>query len=516
MKLSVLTHKLDAAHVLPGKGTAGEDPEIRGLCYRSDHACAGFVFVAMQGANTDGHDYIADAVSRGAVAVVVEKSVSADVMVIKVSDARRALAIMADTFYDSPSKRMKLIGITGTNGKTTTMCLLEHILRQNHYKTGVIGTIDCHFDDHIIAGTLTTPEAPDLQSRLARMAKAGVTHVIMEVSSHGVVQDRIFGCCFAMGIFTNLSRDHLDFHGSMDAYRAAKKAFFTTYIHGDAVAVINCDTDEGARLAAELNDVKKIIVETDSSQPNEKDSGTGTIWAENLSFDQKGISGRVLCHGDGFDFHSPLVGRFNLENIMCAVAASLELGVEPEVIRNAIATFTNVSGRLERVANNSSRYVFVDYCHTPDALENVLRNLKEIVPGRLICVFGCGGDRDRGKRPLMGTIAANIADIAIVTSDNPRTESPQAIIAEILEGVRLTGKLEVAPDLQGADCMKNGYAVEPDRSKAIEMGIRVSNPGDVVLIAGKGHETYQIIGTTINSFDDRVHAQQALAKYGME
>lgn len=510
MKLSALIDAVNPLQV-SGSGTGKKDPVVTGVCYRSDRAAPGSVFVAVKGAKTDGLAFVEDAVSRGAVAVVAEKPVDADATIILVPDARKAMATMADAFYGAPSAKLFLTGITGTNGKTTTAFILEHILKENGFKTGVIGTIDCHFGDTIIPGALTTPESPDLQERLARMADAGVTHAIMEVSSHGVVQDRVFACRFDMGIFTNLSQDHLDFHGNMDAYREAKTGFFTGYMNRGATAVINCDSDEGRKLAAGLKAGLK--------QGNVLSVGTDKacdVWAQNISCTHAGISGRMVLPSGDFDFHSPLVGRFNLENILCAVGAGFSMGVDPETMRKAVATFAAVPGRLEKVAGYSSRSVFVDYSHTPEALENVLATLQSIVPGRVICVFGCGGDRDRGKRPQMGKIAATLADIVIVTSDNPRTEPPEKIIADILTGVRQTEIAEISAKQLGSGVEKGVYAVVQDRSDAIDLGIRISRSGDGVLIAGKGHETYQIIGQKTIDFDDRVQAKKALSKYGIE
>ena len=515
MKLSALIEAVNPLETIFRNGAATTDPEIRRICYRSDRADDLSVFVAVRGGTSDGHEYAGDAVRRGAVAVVAERPVDVGAAVILVSDTRRAMAIMADALYGSPSSRLKLIGITGTNGKTTTACLLEHILKDGGFRPGVIGTIDSHFGETVIQGSLTTPEAPDLQERLARMADAGVDHVVLEVSSHGVVQDRIFGCRFDMGIFTNLSRDHLDFHGTMDAYRKAKTDFFTGYMGDSSTMIINCDADEGKRLAAALTRGTVMTVGTDSPGDPAVNAPAFDVRGEKASFDHSGISGRIRFPSGKIDFHSPLVGRFNLENILCAAGAAFALGVDPETIGSALATFAVVPGRLEKVANRSGRQVFVDYSHTPEALENVLVSLRPIVAGRLICIFGCGGDRDNGKRPLMGKIAATLADLAIVTSDNPRTEPPERIISEILEGVRQTKAVEMAAERLGSHFEKGAYTVVPDRSNAIDTGVRVSLAGDAILIAGKGHETYQILGRHTIDFDDRVQAQKALARHGM-
>ncbi len=518
MKLQRLINAASPLRVTPEGRTDPEQLDISGICYRSDRAEPGSLFVAIKGARSDGRAYAGDAVRRGAVAVVGEDPVDVGATVIQVKDARAAMAAMACEFYGRPSERMTLVGITGTNGKTTTCCLLEHILTESGLHAGVIGTIDCHFGTTVIPGSLTTPESSDLQERLARMADAGVTHVIMEVSSHGVAQQRIAGCRFAAGIFTNLSQDHLDFHGDMDAYRAAKTAFFTDYLTGDAAVLVNCDNDEGRRLAGVLEG--RTITSLGVSEAEE---GTRRdVSAIDTVLDPTGITGRLALPTGVFDFHSPLVGRFNLENILCAAGAAHILGVSGSGIAYALAGFFSVPGRMEKIANDSDRHVFVDYSHTPDALENVLVTLRATVPGRLICIFGCGGDRDRGKRPKMGEAAARLADLVIVTSDNPRTEAPDRIIKDILAGIRPdpgddagddaknVRRVRLEPEALDSGFESGRHTVIPDRAAAIDTGIRISLPGDGVLIAGKGHETYQIIGEEMIDFDDRVHARKAL------
>lgn len=494
----------------PSAGAAEvADCEINGIYYGSDRVRPGGLFVAVKGQNADGHAYIDDAVSRGAAAVVADRPVSAGVPVIEVADTRRAMAEMAAAFYGRPSEQMTMIGITGTNGKTTTAYLLESILAQQGHRPGVIGTVNYHFRDHTLPCGLTTPEAPDLQRVLAEMAAAGVTHVIMEVSSHGVVLDRIYGCCFDVGVFTNLSQDHLDFHGDMENYWAAKKRFFTHYLNcGNrrAKAVVNGNDEKAKQLAQSLDGVEVLTAGTDAFEQ---------IRATDLQFDETGISGRLHLFSAGFAFHSPLVGRFNLENVLCAAGAAAALDVSPEAVRAGIEGFDRVPGRLEPVENDGRRHVFVDFSHTPAALENVLTTLKAIVPGRLICIFGCGGDRDRGKRPQMGEIAARHADLVIVTSDNPRTEPPEQIIADVVDGVARITENRIEPAMIDTDFAAGTYVVEADRAAAIDCGIRVSASGDAVLIAGKGHEPYQIIGGQTIAFDDRAAARKALAARGM-
>ncbi|MCF8035593.1 MAG: UDP-N-acetylmuramoyl-L-alanyl-D-glutamate--2,6-diaminopimelate ligase [Desulfobacteraceae bacterium] len=506
MKLSELIAAISQASVYSSAAASvkSSNPEITGVHYRSDRVAPGAVFVALPGQNADGHDFAADAVARGAAAVVVQRPMDLDACVVVVENTRLALAQAAAAFYRYPANKLSLIGITGTNGKTTTACLLEHILQCRGFCTGVIGTLNYHYAGKTVKSGLTTPEASDLQHLLAGMVDAGVTHVIMEVSSHGVVLDRIAQCSFAIGVFTNLSQDHLDFHKDMAHYWAAKKRFFTEFLQGEnAAAVINMDDHRGKELHDALAGIRRVRVGLGNA---------ARIWPSGLAFDAGGISGLLHLEDKTVAFHSPLVGRFNLENILCAAGAAAALEIAPETIAEGIETFTFVPGRLERVANTLDRHVFVDFSHTPAALENVLAALRRLGAGRLICIFGCGGDRDREKRPLMGEIAGKYADLAVVTSDNPRTEAPERIIEDIVAGMH--DFTRVAPESLGPDFAPGTFAVEPDRRHAIRVGIRVSRPGDAILIAGKGHETYQIIGNTTVAFDDRVEAEQVLS-WGM-
>lgn len=503
MKLSELIAAVDAENLknISTHGADSGDPEVSGIYYRSDMVKPGGVFVALAGQRTDGHDFVEDALARGAVAVVVQQTLTVRTRIIEVNNTRRALAQMAAVFYGNPSEKMTLIGVTGTNGKTTTAFLLEHILDVAGFSTGVIGTVNYHYAGRTVKSGLTTPEAPDLQRLLAEMAEAGVSHVILEVSSHGVSLDRIAGCRFAAGVFTNLSQDHLDFHKDMDDYWAAKKRFFTDYLRGvGALAVINVDDKKGRELASVLEDLRRVPVGL---------SDAARIRASELRFDQAGNSGRLHLNGESFPFHSSMPGRFNLENILCSAGTAFAMGVSSEQIREGIETFVSVPGRLERVHNTLDRHVFVDFSHTPAALENVLLTLREIVDGRVICIFGCGGDRDRGKRPRMGEIAMRYADLVVVTSDNPRTEPPEKIIEDIVKGI--TGHQRIAPESLIRDLESGVFTVEADRRRAIRLGIRASKPGDAVLIAGKGHEAYQIIGEDTVAFDDRLEAEQVLS-----
>ena len=488
-------------------GLEGHGPEVASLHYRSQEVTPGGVFVAMKGLSVDGHDFIDDALRRGAVAVVAEKPIRRGTAVITVSSARRALAELAAVFYGRPSEHMTVIGVTGTNGKTTTTYVIESILAQAGVRAGIIGTINYRYGGKAYANPVTTPESLDLQRILADMQAAGVTHVVLEASSHAIDLSRIHCCWMDVGVFTNLSQDHLDYHGTMPAYWATKKRLFTQHLSagpkaGRAASVINTDSPYGRELAAQL-----------ASRVIRVGTGEGcAVRGQHMTCSLQGIRGVLVLDRGRMDFVSQLVGRHNVENILCAVGAITALGLPPEAIRSGIAALTCVPGRLERVATRSGRFVYVDYSHTPDALENALLALRELASGRLICVFGCGGDRDRTKRPIMGAIAARLSDLAVVTSDNPRTEDPRAIIDEILPGVRQQGLTQVDAEQLGSVSAGKVFAAEPDRRRAIEAGIRAARPGDTVLIAGKGHETYQVIGQRTIHFDDREEAARVLTQ----
>ncbi|MDO9262426.1 MAG: UDP-N-acetylmuramoyl-L-alanyl-D-glutamate--2,6-diaminopimelate ligase, partial [Desulfosalsimonadaceae bacterium] len=399
-----------------------------------------------------------------------------------------------------------LMGITGTNGKTTTAYLIERLLLSQGIDVGVISTINYRYRGRVFPNPLTTPESLDLQKILWEMAGAGVTHVVMEVSSHGVALDRIYSCRFDMGIFTNLTQDHLDFHGTMADYWACKKRFFTEYLargpkSSHATAVINHHDEKGRELLGSLKDMRLIAV---GAHPSNAVASNGVV------FDEYGMKGKILFGNDAARFQSHLVGRYNLENLLCAAGAGMAMGMTSSEIVKGMASFGGVPGRLERIPSRSDRHIYIDYAHTPDALLNVLTTLKEIITGRLICVFGCGGDRDRKKRPQMGEIAARLSDLALITSDNPRTESPDAIINDIRPGVISVLNREYTLQELESGFDEPGYAVQPDREKAIFLGICAARNGDAVLIAGKGHEDYQIVGQNTFHFDDREKALAAL------
>jgi UDP-N-acetylmuramyl-tripeptide synthetase len=504
VKLSALI-KAVRPPVIDDKGSVKTDPEIRSIHYRSQEVTPGGLFVAIAGHAADGHDYVEDAIARGAVAVVSQKEIKANVPNLRVSDTRQALADIAAGFYGNPSERLTVIGITGTNGKTTSAYLIESILQQAGFEVGVIGTINFRYAGRTFDNPITTPESLDLQRILADMLQAGVSHVVMEASSHAMDLYRIRSCWFDVAAFINLSQDHLDFHGDMQSYWASKKKLFTDYLaegpkSGQAVAVINCDNTYGGELAGAL---AVTVIKTGSGSGN-------TVFSDNARCDSNGIAAEISTPNGRFQIKSRLVGEHNLENILCAAGVGAALNLPADDLQSGIEAITAVPGRLEHIENSAGRFVYVDYAHTPDALENVIKALSAVMQRRLICVFGCGGDRDKNKRPLMGEIAARLCDLAVLTSDNPRTEDPMAIIAQILEGARKANSREYSASGLNGGFEEKGYVIEADRQRAIQLGIAVSEPGDTVLIAGKGHETYQIIGTTRKAFDDREEARKAL------
>jgi UDP-N-acetylmuramoyl-L-alanyl-D-glutamate--2,6-diaminopimelate ligase/murE/murF fusion protein len=499
------------------------DMDIESIHYRAQEVQPGGMFVAIKGQTADGHNFMHQALQKGAVAVVIQKeppqpylnqclaqAVPTQPIIITVSDTRKAMADLAARFYGEPSENMTLIGITGTNGKTTVAYLIESILLQAGHETGVIGTINYRYADKTFNNPMTTPESLDLQRILAQMRSAGVTHVVMEASSHAMDLYRVRRCWFDVAVFTNLSQDHLDFHGNMQAYWSSKKKLFTDYLtqgpkRERAVAVINCNDPRGKELTDSL---PMPVVKTGSNSDCE-------IKIENYQCELIGTTGKAATPGGSFDFKTPLVGVHNVENILNAAGVGSALNIAPPTIRDGIEALSAIPGRLESITNNTGRFVYVDYAHTPDALENAVSAIKEIAPARIICVFGCGGDRDPKKRPLMGEVVARLCDLSIVTSDNPRSENPLAIIEQILPGVKQAKGVEYSPRDLRAGYEAKGSVVEPDRRRAIELGINASRPDDAVLIAGKGHETYQIIGNTTIDFDDREEARKVLNKLSL-
>jgi len=485
------------------------DLEISELAYDSRAVLPGSLFVAFRGSSLDGHDFIHAAIGRGAAAVVAESAgpfeeIDTRAALVIVPDSREALSIISIEFFDHPFKDMDLIGITGTNGKTTASYILESIFLAAGIRPGVIGTINYRIPGEIWKAPVTTPESLDLMRVFKKMACAGVTHVVMEVSSHALDQKRTRGCPFRVGVFTNISRDHLDYHGSMEAYFEAKSRLFQNLGEGgpedSTRAVINADDARGKELV-KMTDVPVMTY------------GLGEecdVRADRLHMTRSGLSANLITPFGEMPIRSSLIGDFNIYNMLAASAAALCLEVDLNSIASGIARLDGVPGRLELVSNTGGPAVVVDYAHTPDALMKALRSLKSLVKGRLITVFGCGGDRDKGKRREMGQVAGELSDVVFVTSDNPRTEDPAAIASQIEEGVHESGITKLASP--SADAMAgSGYFLDLNRGNAIRGAIEMAGESDLVLIAGKGHEDYQIIGKERRPFDDRKIAEKVLS-----
>lgn len=483
----------------------GGETEVADVCYDSRACRPGSLFVAVPGLKADGHRFAAQAVDRGAAFVVSERELSLPphVTEIRVGDSRRALGRISANFYGNPSKDLCLIGVTGTSGKTTVTYLLESIFRSAGRETGVIGTVSYRFPGKVLPAPNTTPESTDLQRLLREAADGGITHLVMEVSSHALDLYRVDDCLFAAGVFTNLSHDHLDFHRNMEDYFRAKKRFFEEILTGEKERrIVNGDDPWGMRLMGELREPVTVF-------------GTGAdaeIAPLSWNLTLEGIEAVLRTPAGTFPVKSPLIGKFNLYNILAAVAAALAVGIGPPDIAEGIGALSAVPGRLEKVGGPGGPAVFVDYAHKEDALRKVLETLTVFREGRIITVFGCGGDRDRTKRPLMGKAVAETSDLAVITSDNPRTEDPLAIIAEIEEGLRVVSPRKYGPERFEETFNGKGYVVLPDRREAIGRAVAMAGEKDIVLIAGKGHEDYQIIGTEKRPFDDRLVAGEALGR----
>ncbi|BAZ01837.1 UDP-N-acetylmuramyl-tripeptide synthetase [Tolypothrix tenuis PCC 7101] len=492
MKLRELLAAIDSVEQLPNH-PALEDAEVKGLKTNS-HACgSGDLFIGMPGTRVDGGEFWQSAIALGAVGAIVSSQAvqknppTPEAFVVSASNMTKACAQLASAFYGYPGQKLKLVGVTGTNGKTTTTHLIEYFLGKANLPTALMGTLYTRWPGFAETAVHTTPFAVELQQQLAAAVDAGCEFGVMEVSSHALAQGRVLGCEFEVGVFSNLTQDHLDYHRDMEDYFAAKALLFSPdYLKGRAI--INADDAYGQRLIASLGAEK---VWSYSVNHNNAD-----LWMSDLNYEPNGVSGTLHTPKGNVAFRSPLVGQYNLENLLAAVGAVLHLGLELDFVAAAIPDFPGVPGRMERVqiAAHQDISVIVDYAHTPDSLENLLKAARPFIPGKMICVFGCGGDRDRTKRPKMGKIAAELADVAVVTSDNPRTEDPEKILQDILAGIPAT----LNPTVIG------------DRATAIRTAILQAQPGDGVLLAGKGHEDYQILGTEKIHFDDREHAREAL------
>ncbi len=476
------------------------DAVVRGVRHDSRAIEPGDLFVAMSGRNVEGARFAADALRRGASALAVEERLDLDAPQLRVANARLALGALAAAVYGDPTAELRVIGITGTNGKTTTAWLLDDALRALGHSPALLGTVESRGPGFRAPAPFTTPEGDEIARFARRMVDAGATHLVMEVSSHALAQHRADAVRFEVAAFTNLTQDHLDFHLTMEAYFAAKARLFTEL--SPLASVVNVDDSFGARLAPTARG-KLIRV---SREKNEAELRV-TSW----SMDRGGLRASIDVGGDSLELASPMIGAHNLDNLLLALGCLCALGIDASQAANALGASRGAPGRLERVDGLRDAMVLVDYAHTPDALARALATLRPITPGRLIVVFGCGGDRDRQKRPIMGEAAAHGADLAMLTSDNPRTEDPYAILAAIEEGVRAGGMPKVAGSI---DAVEAGYDVCEDRREAIRRAIFAARAGDTVLIAGKGHEDYQIRGAERLHFDDREEAGAAIAARG--
>ncbi|MED1782153.1 UDP-N-acetylmuramoyl-L-alanyl-D-glutamate--2,6-diaminopimelate ligase [Brevibacillus fortis] len=483
--------------LLPVTVSGDDSMEITGLTADSRQVKPGYLFVCLTGYTVDGHTFAAQAVKNGAVAVLSEQDLDVPATIVKVPDTRRAMAMLADRIFGSPTKKVKVIGVTGTNGKTTTTHLIDKILCDQSKQTGLIGTIHMKIGDVTEEVKNTTPDAIDLQRSFRRMCDVNTDYAIIEVSSHALELGRVRGCEIHTAVFTNLTQDHLDYHKTMENYRYAKSLLFSQL--GNSydtdrlkTAVLNAD-DEASELYATVTPVRVITYGID--QPAD-------VRAKQIEITSKGTSFTVESFAGSARLNLKLMGKFNVYNALAAIAVTLAEGISLEEIKASLEEVAGVNGRFEAVDAGQQFAVLVDYSHTPDSLENALMTVKEFARGNVFCIVGCGGDRDKTKRPIMAQIATKYADLTVLTSDNPRSEEPQAILDDMLAGLS-----EVAPER---------YAALADRREAIAHAVSLAKPDDVILIAGKGHETYQMIKDQVLPFDDRKVAREAIARYNQE
>ena len=478
----------DLAGAVPGaRLDGGGDLEVGAVVFDSRRVVPGALFVAIRGLEQDGLRFAPEAVARGAVAVASEARPETPVPWLQVRDAREALGRLAATLLGRPADALELIGVTGTNGKSTTAALLEAALAASGRRVGLVGTVSHRIAGRPVPAVHTTPESSDLLGLLAEMREAGCDSAVLEVSSHALALKRVHECRFKLAVFTNLTRDHLDFHGDMDSYFAAKRELFASLLRPDGWAILNADDPRADELAtASRGRVWTFAV-----------GGRADVGVESLELGLHGSSFQARTPRGAIAIRSPLLGRFNVSNMLAALTAGLALEIPAETLAAALGSFPGVPGRMERVEAGQPFTVVVDYAHTDDALRCLLEAVRELGPRRLIAVFGCGGDRDRSKRPLMGAVAARLSDAVVLTSDNPRSEPPEAILEEIQRG------------------MNGGRAgarhVIPDRREAIARALALAGPGDAVVIAGKGHETQQVLRDRSVPFDDRQVVRDLLA-----
>ena len=467
----------DLLHGIPLLGEVpDQDIEITSISYDTRTLSPGALFVALPGARTDGAQYIQEAMEKGAAAVLCEQAPEGENVVFCTPDARRALALVSANWFGHPGRQLTLVGVTGTNGKTTTACLIKDMLEKTlRTRAGLIGTIENQIGSKTLPAHRTTPESYEIQQLLRQMADEGCSHVVMEVSSHALVQHRVEGLEFAAGVFTNLTQDHLDYHGTMENYRAAKGLLF----HQCRQAVLNLDDEAGRWYREQV----ACPVFTYSENKDQAD-----LTAKNIRLFPGHVEFEAVSRGEIRRVHLPIPGGFTIYNALAAISCGLCLGLQLEGITAALRCARGVKGRVEVVPTPTAYTVLIDYAHTPNALENVLLTARDFTANRLICLFGCGGDRDRGKRPIMGAVVRELADVAVITSDNPRTEDPWDIIQDILAGMTGPG---------------GEVHIEPDRPRAIWWALSQGLPGDVIVLAGKGHETYQEVGETQYPMDER-------------
>ena len=463
------------------------DKLISSIEYNSKNINTNSLFVAIKGDNFDGHKFISEAIERGAIAIVCEvlpENIQNNITYIQVNDSRRTLAQLSNAFYDFPSNKLNIIGITGTNGKTTITYLLNNIFQYFNKKSAIIGTTGIFIDNKKIPATHTTPESLELYSYLNQCVNENIEFVAMEVSSHSLVQHRVDGVKFRVAAFTNLTQDHLDYHKTMQEYATAKKILFDNLTH-DAIAIINSDDTYSDYIIQDCRAQSIVRV-------GRKERDDYIIENENISL--KGLNFDLKFNNNIYKIQSPLLGKFNIDNLAQTFAIAVSLGFDPQEICNCLKTATGAPGRMETYNLPNGAIAIIDYAHTPDALEKALQSLKNIhksgsIKGNIICVFGCGGNRDHEKRPQMGKIACNLSDYVILTNDNPRDENPQAIFNDILEGI--------------SENYKNNVQIIPNRADAIKYAIDIAMENDIILIAGKGHEEYQIIGKERIPFSDK-------------
>ena len=502
MRLDRLLEAIPESRILTNDES--RPPEIRHVASDSRQVGPGSLFVALRGQRSNGHAFLLEALERGAVAVVIEEAagnpaLKKGIPVIQVKDSRVALARLAERFYDYPSSHLRVVGVTGTNGKTTVTYLIRSILQSAGCRTGLLGTVAYDLAGETMPSTHTTPESHVLQGLLARLVEKGAGYVVMEVSSHALALHRVDGCEFDVAVFTNLTQDHLDFHQTMERYFESKSKLFSNLTSSSRKplpkrAVINRDDVWGRRL------IESVTAPVWSYGLD----GPADLTANDLRSSLDGLTFTAVTPEGSFPVRSSLVGRYNVYNLLAAIGTALHLGIPSERIQQGIETLSGVPGRFERLDSGQGFKVIVDFAHTEDALDRLLRTLTELAPGRVITVFGCGGDRDRGKRAPMGRVAARYSDVVVITADNPRGEDPVGIMKEVEAGVR-----------EGSALKKDAVQVITivDRQEAIEEALSLARFGDAVVLAGKGHEEYQIIGDRMIPFNDRRIASDWIQKH---